>query len=120
MTAAGLASMLVTHEYIEPALMSGSVGREPYNIPIKKGLSWFETANNGISAGGGYGMYGVERVGLASGFKFFGQHDWYRVYAQRILTRSSLQADGAAAGWVAAWLIPATTCCSSPAVATPS
>ncbi|QOV87320.1 DUF4159 domain-containing protein [Humisphaera borealis] len=85
MTAAGLASMLVTHEYIEPALMSGSVGREPYNIPIKKGLSWFETANNGISAGGGYGMYGVERVGLASGFKFFGQHDWYRVYAQRIL-----------------------------------
>lgn len=85
MTAAGLASMLVTHEYIEPALMSGSVGREPYNVPIKKGLAWFETANNGISAGGGYGVYGVERVGLASGFKFFGGHDWYRTYAQRII-----------------------------------
>lgn len=92
MTAAGLASMLVTHEYIEPALMSGSVGREPYNAPIKKGLTWFETGNNGVSAGGGYGTYGVERVGLASGFKFFGQHDWYRVMSQRII--KAQQADG--------------------------
>lgn len=96
MTAAGLASMLVTHEYIEPALMSGSVGREPYNVPIKKGLAWFETGNNGISAGGGYGVYGVERVGLASGFKFFGQHDWYRTYAQRII-----KAQGADGSWKA-------------------
>jgi len=92
MTAAGLASMLVTHEYIEPALMTGSVGREPYNVPIKKGLTWFETGNNGITVGGGYGVYGVERVGLASGFKFFGQHDWYRTIAQRII--KAQQADG--------------------------
>ncbi|HEX8916773.1 MAG TPA: DUF4159 domain-containing protein, partial [Humisphaera sp.] len=96
MTAAGLASMLVTHEYIEPAIMNGSVGREPYNVPIKKGLSWFETGNNGVNFGGGYGMYGVERVGLASGFKFFGQHDWYRTLGMKII--KAQRPDGGWAG----------------------
>ena len=94
MTAAGLASMLVTHEYIEPAIMGGAVGRDPYNEPIRKGLGWFEEGNNGITVNGGYGMYGVERVGLASGFKFYGQHDWFRVLAAKIL--KSQKADG---GW---------------------
>lgn len=85
MTAAGLASMLVSHEYVEPAVTTGSVGREPYNAPIKKGLAWFERDNNAIGPGGGYAHYGVERVGLASGFKFFGQDDWYKVLAARII-----------------------------------
>src|SRR5207248_8214444 len=30
-------------------------------------------------------LYGIERAGLASGFKYFGKHDWYRELAQRIL-----------------------------------
>jgi hypothetical protein len=85
MTCAGLASMLVTHEYIEPVVLQGHVGREPYNVPIKKGLNWFETGNNGVNVNGGYGTYGVERVGLASGFKFFGQHDWYRELSLRLI-----------------------------------
>lgn len=85
MTCAGLASMLVTHEYIEPVTLTGAVGREPYNVPIKKGLNWFETGNNGVNVSGGYGTYGVERVGLASGFKFFGQHDWYRELSMKLI-----------------------------------
>jgi hypothetical protein len=92
MTCAGLASMLVTHEYIEPVTLKGAVAREPYNTPIKKGLNWFETGNNGVNVNGGYGTYGVERVGLASGFKFFGQHDWYKELSLKII--KSQKGDG--------------------------
>jgi hypothetical protein len=104
MTAAGLASLLVSHEYIEPALMQGAVGREPYNAPIKKALAWFEQGNNAISVGiddsfsGGYGTYGIERVGLASGFKFFGTHDWYRAYARRVIDAQAKSKDGSWGG----------------------
>jgi hypothetical protein len=85
MTAAGLASVLVTHEYIEPVGTQAAVGREPYNTAIKRGLGWFDAKDNAVKVSGGYGTYGVERVGLASGFKFFGQHDWYRELAAKII-----------------------------------
>jgi hypothetical protein len=34
-------------------------------------------------------MYGLERVGLASGFKYFGDHDWYRAGAARLVARQN-------------------------------
>jgi hypothetical protein len=57
---------------------------------MQKGLDWFERGDNavGVRDGGGvwgYTLYGVERVGLASGFKYFGRHDWYRVLAREAI-----------------------------------
>jgi hypothetical protein len=97
MTCAGLASLLVTHDYLDPAIMSGNVGRQPFTPAEAKGLGWFEQGKNATDVGPlsnwwGYTLYGVERVGLASGFKNFGTHDWYKELA--FLITHSQQADG--------------------------
>jgi len=87
MTCAGLASLFVAHDYLEPARFTGNVGREPFIPAVAKGLKWLETADNSVDLDhGGYNLYGLERVGLASGFKYFGSHDWYRELAALALT----------------------------------
>jgi hypothetical protein len=91
MTCAGIASLFVAHEYIEPPLTTGTVGRDPFPPALKKALTWFEQGNNSVSLRDGnwwgYALYGIERVGLASGFKHFGKHDWYRELADQAVRR---------------------------------
>ena len=88
MTLAGVASLLVCHDYLEPAQGSGpDLGRAPYPPALMRGLEWLEAGNHILNAGAnwGYTLYGVERVGLASGYKYFGTHDWYRERTQEVL-----------------------------------
>ncbi|QOV92157.1 DUF4159 domain-containing protein [Humisphaera borealis] len=91
MTCAGLASLFVAHEYLEPPTTSGTVGREPFSPALRKGLEWFERGDNSVKVRNGnwwgYSLYGIERVGLASGFKHFGAHDWYRELAEQIVKK---------------------------------
>jgi len=86
MTCAGIASLFVCHDWLDPAhFNSNKVGREPLSPQLAQGLSWLETGNNCVTLTGmvyeGYTLYSLERVGLASGFKYFGKHDWYRELA---------------------------------------
>jgi len=86
MTVAGLASLFVTHDYLDAPLLGTAVGRDPFSKPLARGLAWLESRDNCIEgAYGGYTLYGIERVGLASGFKYFGDHDWYRELAAHLL-----------------------------------
>ncbi|HEX2971067.1 MAG TPA: hypothetical protein VHP11_01970, partial [Tepidisphaeraceae bacterium] len=86
MSVAGIASLFVTHDYLDAPLVGGSVGREPFGKPLARGLAWLESGDNCLrQAWGGYTLYGIERVGLASGFKYFGQHDWYRRLAAQLI-----------------------------------
>lgn len=97
MSCAGVASLFVTHDWLDTPRFGASVGRVPFSPALKKGLEWFEQGNNSVNINGGwrgYTIYGVERVGLASGFKFFGEHDWYRELAIEIL-----RAQGADGSW---------------------
>ncbi len=97
MTAAGVASLFVTHDWLDAPRFGANVGRDPFSPPLKRGLDWFEQGDNAVNVNGGwwgYTLYGVERVGLASGFKYFGSHDWYRELAAKIL-----QAQGPDGSW---------------------
>jgi len=93
MTVAGLASLFVCHDFLDRAAFTGDVAREPFTPALAKGLSWLETGDNSVldpgtqdlNAYAPYGCYGLERVGLASGFKYFGKHDWYREISTKII-----------------------------------
>jgi hypothetical protein len=82
MTCAGLASLFVAHDYLDAPKFGTAVGRDPFTPPLAKGLAWLERGDNCVALDhGAYDLYGLERVGLASGFKYFGRHDWYRELA---------------------------------------
>ena len=73
MTTAGLASLYITTDCVdmEPPRLVGRV------VPgLDSGLAWVKEHFN--TNGDAYGLYGCERVGLASGLKYFGTTDWYR------------------------------------------
>ena len=98
MTLAGVASLFVCHDYLDPTTGTGNVGRPPFSPALAKGLEWLESGDHFNEAGmmWGYTLYGIERVGLASGFKFFGKHDWFRERALDALEQQ--QADGSWGG----------------------
>ena len=85
MSVAGVASLFVTHDYLDAPLIGSSVGREPFSKALAKGLAHLEFGDNAVNISGGYTLYGLERAGLASGFKFFGDHDWYRELAAAVI-----------------------------------
>jgi hypothetical protein len=92
MTCAGIASLLVTHDYLEAPSVA-KVGRQPSpaTASIAKGFAWLENGDNAIDVTGprmvylGYTLHALSRVGLASGYKYFGSHDWYRELARKIV-----------------------------------
>ncbi len=81
MTAAGLASLFIVDLYMHNGVHLNP--REDTNI--RNGLRWlaghFKTDNNM------YYLYGVERVGLASGNRNIGKINWYRAGARQILKK---------------------------------
>jgi len=91
MTCAGVASLLVTHDYLDLPMLPSQLGRPPYSPGLAAGIAWLDRADNSVSIPGpgthylGYDLFGLERVGLASGYKFFGSHDWYRELATQIV-----------------------------------
>src|SRR6185312_13169717 len=91
MTCGGIASLFVTHDYLDAPMLRGAVGRDPFPGALGLGLRWLEQGDNSVAVPNpqtfymGYDLYALERVGLASGFTFFGSHDWYRELADKVL-----------------------------------
>jgi Domain of unknown function (DUF4159) len=86
MTFAGIASELVSRDYLNAP-----------NGPADAGLAWLDQGDNctsevSTSMSPAYTLYGLERVGLASGYKYFGAHDWYSEFAQKLINQQ--HADG--------------------------
>jgi len=103
MTAAGVASLFVAFDnlFASSFVRCGrSTVSPPFQAALKKGLAWFDKnfyntligkAPADIWNGGmmPYYLYGVERVGLAAGYKTFGPHDWYKLGARCLMARQA-------------------------------
>jgi hypothetical protein len=85
MTAAGVATLFITQDYVHQTDGIKCVGNLK-NDHIDRGLKWMADhtsewtpqANFGGYDMPGYTLYGVERIGVASGLKYFGTVDWYQ------------------------------------------
>jgi hypothetical protein len=92
MTAAGVATLLVAQEY----LLADSVAcnGNPAAGAIDRGLAWLDQHFDQVAAEQEYEreypfatLYAVERVGVASGLKYFGRNDWYQKGADYLVKR---------------------------------
>jgi len=99
MTAAGLASLYIIGDVLDPS--SGCPcaggrsqrGDDQYERRMEAALRWlgknFTASDNPGKEKGEdrtlYWLYCVERVGIAAGYKYFGNHNWFREGAAKIL-----------------------------------
>lgn len=83
MTAAGIATLFITQDYLH-----ADEGIQPRgnitNPSIERGMKWMRD-NFDPSKTSPYAWYGIERIGVASGYKYFGKHDWYAMGADHLV-----------------------------------
>jgi hypothetical protein len=112
MTAVGVATLFITQDYLHPNAGIGCRGNTR-NIPIEKGMKYMVDNFDKIGTDERYHaydfpfatLYAVERIGVASGQKYFGTNDWYQKGADwliKVQTKS-----GANKGM---WFAPKTLC----------
>ncbi|MBI5724374.1 MAG: DUF4159 domain-containing protein [Planctomycetes bacterium] len=86
MTVAGLASLFVCIDQLYmDRFLKCQVSSEL--AAVKKGMEWMEKNIGNPSTKRYYYLYGLERVGLASGYKYFGATDWYKAGTTDLLSR---------------------------------
>jgi hypothetical protein len=84
MTAAGVATLFLTQDYLHAQDGLNCRGNIT-NRSIEDGLTWM--GGNLSRADSSYALYGVERIGVASGYKYLGDTDWYTFGARRLISR---------------------------------
>jgi hypothetical protein len=95
MTAAGVATLFITNDMLHAGAAADCRGNAPHKA-IDAGLAWLAANSQGVYDLSGqfpfYTLYGIERIGLASGYKYLGGVDWYRQGAAALV--ASQGADG--------------------------
>ena len=94
MTAAGVATLFLTQDFLHAQDGLNCRGNIT-NRSIEDGLKWM--GENFEQADSMYALYGVERIGVASGYKYLGETDWYASGARRLLAQQ--RGDGAWSGF---------------------
>ncbi len=105
MTAAGVATLFITQDYLhdEEGL---NCGGNVNNDAIENGLRWM--GEHFGQVGDTYSLYGTERIGVASGYKYFGTTDWFKDGAERLVR--SQAADGSwTGGYPGSTPVPSTS-----------
>jgi hypothetical protein len=88
MATAGVATLFITQDF----LYTGAETRGNISNPnIDAGLTWVASNWQDTFTGGRvyYTLYGIERIGVASGYKYFGTIDWYREGAEFLVRRQA-------------------------------
>ncbi|MBC7783807.1 MAG: DUF4159 domain-containing protein [Burkholderiales bacterium] len=103
MTAAGVATLFITQEFLHSDDgIDGTRGNivDPF---LARGLGWVEQNYKKLLTDDDpsrmYAFYGIERIGVASGYKYFGNIDWYQSGADTIV--NSMRPSG---GWQGSWI----------------
>jgi hypothetical protein len=99
MTAAGTSILFAARDQTAADAGITDARPTPLSRSIELGLEWLDEGDHCVNLPGdhpGYTLYGIERAGLASGYKFFGGHDWYLELADQSI--KAQQADGAWTG----------------------
>ena len=105
MTAAGLASLYIILDLAEPASgcpcrggrsqragteterrMDAAIEWITRNFAVAQNPKWHWSTNFDEVY---YWLYSVERVGVNAGYKYFGQHDWYKEGAEFLVNRQN-------------------------------
>jgi hypothetical protein len=79
MTAAGIATLFITQDYVhsmEGLACNGNVKDKNLDLALRWLSANFKNIGDNY-----YAFYGMERIGVASGYKYFGNQDWYQVGA---------------------------------------
>jgi hypothetical protein len=77
MTASGIATLFITQEYLHINDFSACTG-SANSVALEKGLKWMgEHFQGGFAQWPYYTLFAIERCGAASGYKFFGETDWF-------------------------------------------
>jgi hypothetical protein len=96
MTAAGLASLFIINDVLDPSSgcpCAGGKSRPPNAENARRmdaALDWLgknfsATTNPNKGDWHLYWLYCVERVGIAGGYKYFGDHNWYKEGAEQVI-----------------------------------
>ena len=83
MTLAGVATLFIAQDYVH-SNDGINCGGNVFDDRLVWGTKWIND-HIGEGIGGGYNLYAAQRVGLASGFKYFGTYDWYKEAADRLV-----------------------------------
>ncbi|HUB24970.1 MAG TPA: DUF4159 domain-containing protein [Tepidisphaeraceae bacterium] len=89
--AAGVSTLFLTDEFLRSEAGLRCIG-ESADPDIERGLTWigdhfdslFDSSNRLC-----YALYGIERIGAASGRKYFGQTDWWTRGADVLISRQN-------------------------------
>lgn len=95
MTAAGIATLFISSEYTSQQDWSQCKGGIK-DENIERGLAWMDHHIDQAMSSSLYTLYGIERIGTASGRKYFGTSDWYKIGMDRLVR--SQRPDGSWAG----------------------
>ena len=93
MTAAGVATLFITQDYLHADAGVRCTGNIT-NPHIDLGLKWIvdnfdRVFTDKTAYGPYYALYGLQRIGVASGLKYFGSNDWYRVGSDYLVSHQA-------------------------------
>ena len=85
MTAAGVATLFITQDYLHSAEFAAMKGNT-FDPAIEAGLKYMgENFNRALEGDSYYLLYGIERIGVAAGRKYLGKHNWYEEGSDALL-----------------------------------